>query len=136
MSEPLRLSVRQTLEVARMLDRNGDGVAEQLNGAVTVWFRNVAGELDRAVTLDHEGRIVARRRLDLLRPEPEDDLDDLSDEQPVLRPEEMEPKRPLPAPHCKCERPVWDRQSRCCVWCGKDAEPFIDPAAEPLDEAA
>jgi hypothetical protein len=90
------------------VDRNGPAQAASHAGELTLWFSSTPeGELDRMLVLDRYSAVVARRVLELVVPEPEDDLDDLSEEELLPPPSVLDPLREGArlAVRCKCPEP-------------------------------
>ena len=123
MSE-LRLSCRQVGAAGRILDRHGPARAS-LNGSALVMFLGADdGPAELLVRVGPGGELLMAHRLSQPEPEPEDDLDDLSEETP------LEPAAPATvhahgegaraSTPCQCTapRPSWDDAVTCGA-CGR-----------------
>lgn len=122
----LTITPRQAFEVARLLDRTGDGIVYADDGIVTVLVDVFgAGSPNLALELDGDGEVIARQVLSLRRRD-EDDLDDFSEEEPLPPPLDVSHARP--AKVCECTDPLAD--AGVCTWCGHVLLP-VDAQAVP-----
>jgi hypothetical protein len=111
----MTLTPRQAFEVARLLDRTGDGIvygdAEIVTLLVDVYG---TGSPNLALKLDRDADVIASQALTLHRPD-EDELDDLGEEEPLPYPGDLSHARP--ARRCECPHPRHDGDETCSI-CG------------------
>lgn len=111
----LTITPRQAYEVARLLDRTGDGIVFADAGIVTVLVDALgSGSPNLALELNGDGEVIARQVLSLHRPD-DDGLDDLGEEEPL--PEPVDVRNARPAKRCGCPEPRRDGET-CCI-CGR-----------------
>jgi hypothetical protein len=119
----LALSARQAFEVARLLDRHGDGILAAEDGIVTLLIDVYGvGRPSLALELDGDGEVIARQAL-TLHAQDDDGLDDFSDEEPLPYPVDLRHARP--ALRCTCPSPRVDGDT-----CGRCGHLLPEPVAE------
>jgi hypothetical protein len=127
----LRVTPRQLYEASRLADRTGPAFMQELEGGrlLMLLATNAQAEPDLAFELDSAGNIVARQFLDLAHPyDREDELSDLSDEEPLPPPIDVSHARP--AKVCEGDDPLAD--DGVCTWCGH----VLPVDSEAVPEAA
>ena len=113
----LTITPRQAFEVARLLDRTGDGIVYAQDGIVTLLLDVYGtGQPNLCLELDGDGAVIARQALSLHRQDGEDGFEDFSDEEPLPPPVDVRDARP--APRCTCPSPRHDGDSETCLLCG------------------
>jgi hypothetical protein len=109
----LPVTPRQAFEVARLLDRTGEGIVYGDSGIVTVLVDVYGvGEPTLALELDADGEVIARQALTLRRPDA-DPCDDFDDEEPLPPPVDIEDARPA----LRCTRPSPRADDGICARC-------------------
>jgi hypothetical protein len=113
----MTITPRQAYEVARLLDRTGDGLVAAHDGVVTVLVDVYGtGSPSLALELDADGEVIARQLLSLHHRDAEDDgLDDFGEEEPL--PYRIDLSQARPAPRCECPAPRHDDGT--CGICGR-----------------
>jgi hypothetical protein len=126
----LTLTPRQAFEVARLLDRTGDGIVYGDAGIVTVLLDLYGtGSPNLALELDGEGEVIARQVLSLHRCDVDDGAEDFGEEEPLPPPVDVRDARP--AKRCECDEPFGDED--VCLRCGRSLP--VEAPPEDLQRA-
>jgi hypothetical protein len=114
----LRVTTRQAYEVARLLDRTGDGIVYRDAEIVTVLVDVYGtGSPNLALELDRDGDVIAKQVLTLHQDHDDDGRGDFGDEQPLPEPVDIRHARPALRCTCPVPRPMVIRATAAGICC-------------------